>query len=572
MPFSLWLLLFLFARSCCWAGRDAGLSLKEESLSFDRGSSIVSDDSTEEEEEEEDPRRRRLYTTVNLDAVGGPGTGQGFQFQLSTPTWQELKSSDGIKFSPRHNHASCLFTPIRCAQESGSECLSTLAGNQQRLWVAGGKVEFYQMYNLVYSSKQADVWYSEAKMTTSPPVNIGADWKQIKSMRGDFFAQNADVVQPGPIAPWFHRFGHTLTAYDSDKNGVDDMMLLMGGYAPDPIDDIWVTEDGFTWTYHKAKWSARAWHSTVVNNGTLFVMGGSPLNNEVWRLDFIGKVNRTTIPLTRSAYMSYTYQSDWTSLGNAAWSPRAAMNVLSQWYFNVNQTVDNSTERMVLIGGYGGFPVDGGTSYDGLRCRGDVWTSTNGSHWTLIGPEGSIPPRAWAGATVLYAEGSDPEAKKLDAAMSAAGLAPRMFVAGGGYVGFSTSLTASQLGILGLTDLLWSRDGITWKRVNYEQGAGTRGYDTFVKFYSSQEWTTSSIDGSDQYLGLWGQTMVTSNNSLIMLAGDLTDKGIITSTTWQSLPGIFCDVLGVPCNNAGVCGPSGCQCNGMKGEYCTEPY
>ena len=567
--FALVLFLCLFLRQPC-----AVDVLKESSTSTVE---LLKESSTLDATMDADARRR-LYTLVNQGAAGGTGAGgKGFQFQLSTPTWQELKSSDGIKFSARHNHASCLFTPIRCTVP---ECKLS---KKPRLWVIGGKVEYYQMYNLLYSYKQADVWYSEPNPDVDPPIFIGGDWKQIKSMRGDYYAQNADVTQPGPIAPWYQRYGHSLTAYASKKDNKPDMMLLMGGFAPDPIDDIWVTEDGYTWTYHRPNegaggWSPRAWHASVVFNGTLYLMGGSPLNNEIWRLDDIWKVNRTTIPLTRTTYMSYTFQSRWTMLGHAAWAPMAGMNVLSQWYFSANETSGNSTERLVLIGGYGGFPSTNVKLYDGLRCRGDVWTSSNGSYWTLLsadGAPGSLPPRAWAGAAVLHQEGN----VKLDPSQSAVdengqSLAPRIYVVGGGYVGFSTKLTASQVGLKGLTDLQWSRDGITWTRVEYVQGAGSRGMaDVFVSFYSSQEWALATVDGANQYLGMWGQTMFASNNSLLIIAGDKTGKGVIASTTWVSMSGIFCDKNGIPCGNAGTCGSglSGCQCSGMSGEYCDMP-
>ena len=49
-----------------------------------------------------------------------------------------------------------------------------------------------------------------------------------------------------------------------------------------------------------APWGPRAWHSSTTYQGKLWLMGGSPLNNEVWRLDDIKKVNRTLMPLTRA--------------------------------------------------------------------------------------------------------------------------------------------------------------------------------------------------------------------------------------------------------------------------------
>ena len=83
------------------------------------------------------------------------------------------------------------------------------------------------------------------------------------------------------------------------------------------------------------------------------------------------------------------------------------------------------------------------------------------------------------------------------------------------------------------------------------------------------------MDGKNQYLGMWGQTMHLSNNTLILVGGDHTGAGALTSQTWQSQSGLFCDIDGVPCNGAGTCGPldsnSGCKCNAgpTAGEYCT---
>ena len=94
--------------------------------------------------------------------------------------------------------------------------------------------------------------------------------------------------------------------------------LIIGGYSPVPSNDLWITTDGVVWVYcGLAPWSARAWHSTLVFNNTLYLYGGSPLNNEVWRLDNITKVDRIE-PLTRATFEDYTYKLDWTYLGEVS--------------------------------------------------------------------------------------------------------------------------------------------------------------------------------------------------------------------------------------------------------------
>jgi len=458
------------------------------------------------------------------------------------------------------------------------------------LWVVGGKVERYQRYDMVYSIKQADVWYSAAEPKNS--IAIGQDWAQQQVMTGDFFAQNADAIQPGKIAPWYQRFGHTLTAYSSKKNYKDDMMLLMGGFAPQAMNDIWVTVDGVHWVYQDAPvpWAARGWHSTVVNNGTLYIIGGSPLNSDVWRLDTIKMVNRTAAPLTRAEFSPWTYETTWTFLGEAAWAPRAGMHVLSHWYWNFTgsddvvraRRNDEAQLRMVLVGGYGGYQTKH-SRYDGMYTRGDCWASLNGSEWVLLNAT-AIPGRAWHGMSLLtnggiavhrgHSAGENVPSKR-DASINAGNLVPpRMWIFGGGYIGGTKMTTGVTLTVTGWTDGYWSRDGITWTKVNYDEGGGIRGaYDTYVKFYSSQLWSKTNVNGQDQYLGLWGQTMEMFNNSLILIAGDKTGAGTMTSTTYQSQNGIFCDIQGKTCSDAGTCGPlnTGCVCNpgtGMIGEYC----
>lgn len=107
---------------------------------------------------------------------------------------------------------------------------------KDRLWVIGGRGELYQTYNLRYQNRRGDVWSS----------SDGHAWLQSDELTGDFHLQNYDAVDPGSLAPWYARFGHTLDVLQAtNHSGVaTELMVLVGGYTPDPDNDVWVTEDG----------------------------------------------------------------------------------------------------------------------------------------------------------------------------------------------------------------------------------------------------------------------------------------------------------------------------------------
>ena len=76
-------------------------------------------------------------------------------------------------------------------------------------------------------------------------------------------------------------------------------------------------------------------------------------------------------------------------------------------------------------------------------------------------------------------------------------------------------------------------------------------FSTFVQFYSSQEWTTSTVDSATAYLGLWGHSVEYCNDTIVLLAGDKGGGGSLESRTWGGLAGFYCDMEGIVCSNAG---------------------
>ena len=456
-----------------------------------------------------------------------------YTFPQSLPSWVKVISTDGVRFTPRNMHATCVFN--------------------SEIWLIGGRTDKFSQYDLLDSFVVNDVWHSHDTMT----------WEQIPLLNGDFFAQNEDVIQPGPYPPFFARFGHTLTAIDIDKDGTDDHMILLGGYSPTPSNDIWVTEDGITWIYcGLAPWPPRAMHSTVVNNGTLFVLGGTPLLNDVWYLKSIKRVPRIT-PNTRSMFMNYTYETQWIqATSSAPWCPRCGMSVVSQNYFNIlNETVADSRPRLVLVGGYGGFPV-GHPQEDGVLCRADSWWSIDGTHWFLLNAAIEFGPRAWFGMAVM--SGADP---KLDFVYS--NRPPKIFLFGGGEIGQSATSKRKILLMNGKSDGWYTYDGIVWNQINYQEGGGK----TVVPYYSSQEWSSTLVQGSVTYLGRWGMTLLSFNGStgqqypaeLVFIAGDSDGAGPMTNDIYKSSIALYCSKAGMTCGSVGVCagwgGQLGCDCS-----------
>ena len=62
------------------------------------------------------------------------------------------------------------------------------------------------MFNLAFTERNADVWYSK----------YGEEWFQVDNMQGDFLngVGNFDALHKDKTAPWFGRYGHTLDALE----------------------------------------------------------------------------------------------------------------------------------------------------------------------------------------------------------------------------------------------------------------------------------------------------------------------------------------------------------------------
>ena len=147
------------------------------------------------------------------------------------------------------------------------------------------------------------------------------------------------------------------------------------------------------------------------------------------------------------------------------------MSTVSHWFFNVSlgETEDDSKERIVLIGGYGGC-LDSQDCFDGYYCRGDIWSSEDGAMtWKQLAESTKFGGRAWMGVAVQH--DSDPRFD-LPVNNTRTGQPPKIFLFGGGFIGSRKGDKKIVSTMQGKADGYYSRDGITWHKINYEEGGG----------------------------------------------------------------------------------------------------
>jgi hypothetical protein len=193
--------------------------------------------------------------------------------------------------------------------------------------------------------------------------------------------------------------------------------------------------------------------------------------------------------------------------------------------------------RLVFIGGYGGITDQSNHLFDGVRSRGDIWTTEDGRNWTMIASSAEVGEVAWMGLSVW-----EPDSTRSNS--------PRMWLVGGGYIGDNGNRRVTQM--RASVSVYWSQTGEKWTQVNFVSGGGK----STLRRYSSSEWTRTTIDGTLYFLGLWGLTTevftVDGIERLYMLGGDQDGGGTYSGVVYQGRQGLLCDIEGVTCSGKSV--------------------
>jgi hypothetical protein len=77
----------------------------------------------------------------------------------ASKNWRKLKPADGVKFTPR-NGQNNLFKQFNYFNKIAIFLAHASCVFKGHIWMTGGRVDKYVMYNLLDSYKMADVWKS----------------------------------------------------------------------------------------------------------------------------------------------------------------------------------------------------------------------------------------------------------------------------------------------------------------------------------------------------------------------------------------------------------------------------
>ncbi|KAL4152386.1 hypothetical protein PRNP1_009317 [Phytophthora ramorum] len=293
-----------------------------------------------------------------------------------------------------------------------------------KIWIVGGVSASYYTKRLEYTTSRSDVIFSLD----------GVEWTEVLEE-----------------APFRRRYGHSLTTFTDSSDNVERLTLL-GGFSPEAATDIWVTTDGATWEESTAAvpWAGRGYHCSVVFDGQLWVLGGSPMNNEVW---------------STSSVLS----GPWTQQSSVPWSPRAAHACTSHEIMTNTTEGDTSREEFIfLMGGWRDTSLH------------DVWRMNSDGKWELMKEAAPWEPRAWF-SLVSFDSRTNGDVQ----------LGPRLWVLGGGIVGNGIEK------MYPFSDVWYTRDGVEWIAASSNASG-----------ISTAEWSMVTQSNAQVCMGKWGHSVV----------------------------------------------------------------
>jgi len=324
-------------------------------------------------------------------------------------------------------------------------------------------------------------------------------------------------------APWSRRDFHSSVVFNGK-------IWVIGGEGPQAPagsrNDVWYSSDGVSWTSAtlSAPWSRRDSHTSLVFNGRIWVIGGEYYNpsgpgavfNDVWYSS--DGVNWTSATLSAPWNPRFSHSS--AVLGGKMWV-FGGLDYGGHAFSDAWYSVDGVNWTSATLSAPWSPPYDhASVVYNGKiwLFRYDVWSSADGATWTLAAP--SVP--AWDGgyrATVSYGG--------------------RLWILGGGTYSGPRN------------DVWYSWDGANW----VQSARPPWGVNTGSLVYNNKMWVLSgsysgrgtawfSTDGvhwttataNAQWSARRGQGAAVYNNKMWVLGG--RDAGGSKNDVWWSSDGV----------------------------------
>lgn len=212
----------------------------------------------------------------------------------------------------------------------------------------------------------------------------------------------------------------------------------------------------WTETTAAVPWTGRGFHCALVFDRKLWVLGGSPLNNEVWST-------------------SSVLEGPWYQQPHVPWSPRAA-HACAVHEVMTNATAGDVTRVKSLF-------LMGGWRETSLH---DVWRMDADGRWTLLVDAAPWEARAWF-SLVSFDSRTSGDVQ----------LGPRLWVLGGGLVGKGVEK------MYPFSDAWYTRNGLEWTAAS-----------SSATGISTAEWSLVDQSNAQVCLGKWGHSVVPWNRTV----------------------------------------------------------
>lgn len=503
-----------------------------------------------------------MYFKNRYWVIGGgtpilPGNSAAIKYAAKADVWSSADGkvwkleTDNAGFGARWFHQAVVYNNRMWIMSGDSTPSQTPLPRYDDAWSSADGVNWRQetnFLNLPWWSATINVVVFKGEMLAVSGGRIYT-WSTAGGPNGGFVQRSTTPALTGTtLGRWYA----SLTIYNNK-------LWYIGGQVAYPINttltgdamnDVWESDDGLTWTQVlvQAPFSPRAFHSSFVANGKLWVMGGQAvtagvagaLATDAWSTtDGINWTKENVSGIARSQYVNVVQEPNKATLiggvqvglANNVWQTTDGINwselsAHAQFSPRIAPQGVEFNGQMWLVGG---FATDGRISD---RSTDEIWRSSDGLNWSRVITSGTIfSPRAGHNLVVFN---------------------NRLWVIGG-----LNNPTGDGAPIVRLNDVWSSADGITWRQETAAAAFTPRSNPAVTAFggklwlfggctssttctndvWSSDDGATWTNASTSAAFTARGTRVVAFDNALWMMGGETAAEAAIDDL-WRSTDGV----------------------------------